>query len=676
MSLPTSTHPFLITGNDANQYKVPYSLRFRNDGSNGAKLVRTFQNAGNRKTWTWSVWLKIGRQAQSDSFLFAYNSGGGYNRTYHEFLNGTITIGDYTTGYVWQVATTQVIRDYAAWYHYVVQFDTTQATAANRVRLYLNGSQITALATASYPSLNYDAYINQAAEHVIGSIGYANNSGFDGYMAEMYFIDGYAYDPSYFGYTDRITNQWHPKKYTGAYGTNGFYLPFKDNTTATSENKLTYSEQFNDASWAKPAAPVAPTVTANAIAAPNGTVTADRLEFSGPTAHPVYKESSFTITNGSTVTTSVYLKNYIAGSYNLQCFIFTPTNLDSYTNIVFDSNGVLTSCTPVGGDAANTTAEFYDIGNGWYRVVCMHTNNSGSSEGGCRFSVGQNGNSGASGIYAWGAQMELSSTVGPYWSTTSSVGVSTYRIGRDASNGDASWNNWVGYSMLFYSPANTTTFLHDSYIDSPTSYNDGSTYYNRGNYPVLDPYINPTNTIYTVSNGNLTYYCPSSSGNGGRMSAAATHALGTAKYYWEVYPTDTNGGFGLVGYHNQAVDPVATANPGNTVYIVGFSSNQGAYNITLTYTGTTFTYTANDLIGLAYDGTAGTLAFYKNGSLIGTYSGISTSYLLYPGEVANASAAATNYSINFGQRPFKYTPPSGYVALNSYNLQNPSLPLV
>ena len=61
---------------------------------------------------------------------------------------------------------------------------------------------------------------------------------------------------------------------------------------------------------------------------------------------------------------------------------------------------------------------------------------------------------------------------------------------------------------------------------------------------------------------------------------------------------------------------------------------------------------------------------------MGTYSGISTSYLLFPGEVANASAAATNYSINFGQRPFKYTPPAGFIALNSYNLANPAMPLV
>jgi hypothetical protein len=546
------------------------------------------------------------------------------------------------------------------------------------MKIYVNGSQVTSFSTQTTISLNAASNWNGNYQQGIGVAWNTSSVAFgyyDGYNAEFNNIDGQALTPSYFGQTDNLTGQWVPKKYTGTYGTNGFYLPFKDSSTATSENKATYSEQFDDASWGKPAAPVAPTVTANAIAAPNGTVTADRIDYSGATAHPVYKEYSFTAANGSTVTTSMYLKNYIAGTYLLQCFINTPGSLDAYTSITFDSNGVITSYGPAGGDAANVIPEIYDVGNGWYRVVCRHTNNSGSSQSGTRISIGQS-NSGASGIYAWGAQMELSSTVGPYFATVGSAGVSTYRIGRDASNGDASWNNWAGYGISLFSPANTATTTHDSYIDSPTAYNDGSTYYNRGNYPTLNPISNPVNTIYTVSNGNLTYSCPSSSGNGGRMTVAATYALGTAKYYWEVYPTDTNGGFGLVGYFNQAIDPVATANPGNTLYILAFSASQGTNNITLTYTGTTFSYAVNDIIGLAYDGTAGTLAFYKNGTLIGTYSGITTNYLLFPGQCANASASATNFSINFGQRPFRYTPPAGYLAINSYNLANPSLPLV
>lgn len=681
MGLPNEIHPFLVTGNNANQYKIPYSLRFRNDGSNGAKLVRTFQNAGNRKTWTWSVWLKLGRQAQADSFLFAYNSGGGYNRTYHELLNGTITIGDYTTGYVWQVATNQLLRDYSAWYHYVVQFDTTQATASNRVRLYLNGSQITSLATANYPSLNYDAYINQAAEHVIGSIGYANNSGFDGYMAEMHFVDGYAYDPSYFGYTDTLTNQWQPKKYTGAYGVNGFYLPFKDNTTATSENLVNYSEQIDNAYWGK----YYVTASSNVTTAPNGATVADSiLETSDNNLHTITVNggSGLTVSSNATYTLSVYVKPINKTAIQL-VFDNAITTSGGYAN--YDLvNGLVVGPFNYGtGSGAKATIQ--SVANGWFRIslttaigaytgsrCAINAINSASTDG---LFPGYVGNT-ANGYYIWGAQFEQSSSVGPYFPTVASTSVSTYRIGRDASNGDASWNNWIGYSMLFYSPANTTTYLHDSYIDSPTSYDDGSIYYNRGNYPTLNPISSPVNTIYTVSNGNLTYYCPASSGNGGRMTIAATYGLGTAKYYWEVYPTDTNGGFGLVGYYNQGLDPTATANPGNTLYILCFSAGQGTNNITLTYTGTTFSYAANDLIGLAYDGTAGTLAFYKNGTLIGTYSGISTSYLLFPGQCANASAAATNFSINFGQRPFKYTPPAGYAAINSYNLQNPSLPLV
>lgn len=674
MALPNDIHPFQLLGNDANQYKVANSLRFR--GSNSAYLTKVIVSSPtNNLKWTWSAWIKRGTLGTTQGLFDAYNNGSNFSTLMWDNGN-TLLFYNIVGGVDSSVSSTPLYRDVSAWYHVMLVYDSANATQADRAILYVNGSKPAQTNPAGAFALNETTFLNNSSYSMYLGRRVDGNLYFDGYMAEVNFIDGQALTPSSFGQTDNLTNQWVPIRYTGTYGVNGFYLPFRDNSPTTSENKATYSEQFDDASWAKPAAPVAPTVTANAIAAPNGTVTADRINYSGATAHPVYKEYSFTVANGSTVTTSMYLKNYIAGIYNLQCFIYTPGALDAYTSITFDSNGVITSFGAVGGDAANVIPEIYDVGNGWYRVVCRHTNNSGSSQSGARISIGQS-NSGASGIYAWGAQMELSSTVGPYFATVGSAGVSTYRIGRDASNGDASWNNWAGYGIGLFSPANTVTTTHDSYIDSPTSYNDGSTYYNRGNYPTLNPFSNPTNTIYTVSNGNLTYYCPSSSGNGGRMSVAATTALGSGKYYWEAYPTDTNAGFGLVGYYNQAIDPVATANPGNTLYIVGFSSNQGSYNITLTYTGTTFTYSANDLVGLAYDGTAGTLAFYKNGTLIGTYSGItSTSYLLFPGTVANASAAATNYSINFGQRPFSYTPPAGFTALNSYNLANPSLPLV
>jgi hypothetical protein len=137
-----------------------------------------------------------------------------------------------STGFVWQVATTQVFRDPSAWYHIVVDIDTTQATASNRVKIFVNGVQVTSLAVASYPSLNFDTSFNYNVAHYIGTY-IVTSSYFDGYLTEVNFIDGQALTPSSFGETDAVTGVWKPKKYAGTYGTNGFYLNFSDNSAAT-----------------------------------------------------------------------------------------------------------------------------------------------------------------------------------------------------------------------------------------------------------------------------------------------------------------------------------------------------------------------------------------------------------------------------------------------------------
>jgi hypothetical protein len=122
--------------------------------------------------------------------------------------------------------TTQVFRDPSAWYHVVVALDTTQATAANRVKLYINGTQVTAFSSATYPSLNDTfGWNNSSIVHQIGaSTGDGATAYFDGYQADINAVDGQALTPSSFGETDTTTGSWKPKAYTSTYGTNGFYL--------------------------------------------------------------------------------------------------------------------------------------------------------------------------------------------------------------------------------------------------------------------------------------------------------------------------------------------------------------------------------------------------------------------------------------------------------------------
>ena len=221
-------------------YAISNSLRFQSASSQ--YLSRTPASAGNRKTWTWSGWVKRG--SISSGFPTLFNAGqnvsaGVDQETQIRFdPSNILEIIDYVnTVKTFAITTSQVFRDPSAWYHIVVAFDTTQATASNRVGLYVNGVQVTSFTTATYPTLNADYSINRQTPHYAGvhqqegspsSVGYL-----DGYLAEVNFIDGQALTPSSFGETDATTGQWIAKSYSGTYGTNGFYLPFSNGTSTT-----------------------------------------------------------------------------------------------------------------------------------------------------------------------------------------------------------------------------------------------------------------------------------------------------------------------------------------------------------------------------------------------------------------------------------------------------------
>ena len=213
---------------------ITKSLRFRSSAS--AYLNRTPATTTNQKTWTWSAWVKRGilGGAAGQEFFTAEVSATAYNILYFTNANA-LSVLEYKlpTGSVAQLITTQVFRDPAAWYHIVLAWDSTQATASNRIKLYVNGTQITAFSTETYQSQNDDSYVNlSSAVHVMGRYNSIPSEYFDGELAEVNFVDGQALAPASFGATG-ANSQWLPKAYTGTYGTNGFYLPFS-NTTSTS----------------------------------------------------------------------------------------------------------------------------------------------------------------------------------------------------------------------------------------------------------------------------------------------------------------------------------------------------------------------------------------------------------------------------------------------------------
>ena len=209
-------------------YQISNSLRFQSASSQ--YLARTW-GSGSGTTATFSFWIKRGILSATEN-IFHYDNGS--TRSFDIIFNTSdqLNFVDYISGGNLNLLTTQVFRDPSAWYHIVAVIDTTQATAANRAKLYVNGSQITTLTTATYPSQNYVTNLNQSGgTFKIGSG--SSTAYYDGYMAEFNFIDGQALTPSSFGETNTLTGQWVAKKYTGTYGTNGFYLPFSNGTSTT-----------------------------------------------------------------------------------------------------------------------------------------------------------------------------------------------------------------------------------------------------------------------------------------------------------------------------------------------------------------------------------------------------------------------------------------------------------
>jgi hypothetical protein len=200
------------------------SLRF-DDGSS-AYLTRTPSSAGNRRTFTFSAWVKRGSSLDtSDKVIFGAGTANDADfRIRFSDTNFFDLLSYNGSSHDFNIRTNQVFRDVSAWYHILVAFDTTQGTSTDRIKIYVNGTQLTSFSTATYPSQNFEGFINNTSAHALGRYSWTSSAYFDGYMAEVNLVDGTALDPTSFGETKN--GVWIPKKYTGSYGTNGFRLQF------------------------------------------------------------------------------------------------------------------------------------------------------------------------------------------------------------------------------------------------------------------------------------------------------------------------------------------------------------------------------------------------------------------------------------------------------------------
>jgi len=225
---------------------ISRSLRFRSSAS--AYLNRTPSVAGSSTTWTWSGWVKRGALGGAGAGIFY---AGAFSTSSDETglqFRGDDTIQIFQNNGATNVLskiTSAVYRDPSAWYHIVCTFDTTNATAEDRVRLYVNGVRVTSFSTNTNISQNGTTYVNSTSYGNRIFRDYATGY-LDGYLTEVNFIDGQALTPSSFGTTDTRTGAWIPMPYTGTYGTNGFYLNFKDPTSTTT---IGYDYSGNSNNW-------------------------------------------------------------------------------------------------------------------------------------------------------------------------------------------------------------------------------------------------------------------------------------------------------------------------------------------------------------------------------------------------------------------------------------------
>ena len=214
----------------AGGYQIERSLRF--NSADSTYLSETFGTPTNNRIWTWSGWVKRSLLGSAVfGHLFSHYTSATANNYF--YFNGDTLYYGFDNGTVYALITSAVFRDPSAWYHIMLVTDTTQATASQRTKIYVNAIQQTV--TGSYVPQNTVTYLNNSGRNVtIGRRSAAADQYFNGYLTEINFIDGQALTPSDFGETDSATGVWKPKAYSGTYGNNGFELLFADNSGTTS----------------------------------------------------------------------------------------------------------------------------------------------------------------------------------------------------------------------------------------------------------------------------------------------------------------------------------------------------------------------------------------------------------------------------------------------------------
>ena len=658
--LPSSAIPSASGG-----YTIDQSLRFNDDDS--AYLSRTPSSTTNRRTWTWSGWVKFTEEQAGTQPIFAAGDANTYTRITLITDGNHLSVMEYNGEWAMSVKSDDLIRDFTNWYHIVVAVDTTQATASNRVKMYINGEAVTSFLDTTYPSQNFDTEMNNSVAHYVAR---DPDDYLDCYQADVHFIDGTALTASSFGETGDY-GEWKPIEYSGTYGTNGFYLDFSNTSTkhaitaggdaqhSTAQSKIGSSSIAFDGSG-------------DYLTIPQTT------DFDLGTSDYTFEFWLMHSGNGSII--------HIEGTdqYGLYFAYEGGVKYRFSAGIVSDWGPVLNYT--VAADGSNwhhiaivcnsgTTTMYYDgTSVASTTTVTNVAGNQGASVIGGRYG----------GVYAYDGYLD------------------EIRI----SNNARYTGNFTPSTTAFTDDSNTLLLIQSDTSDGSTTFTDSSgvegsfgndqsgedNHFTPNNLTASDQVLDsPTNNFCTglplwrgsgtFSEGNLKL--AANDNNSLRCSMTLPK---DGKRYWEaMYGGGSNAIIGIKRTTNEY---------SNGCYTYSFYSTQGLFyrngSGLSSYDSGDTTYGSGDILGFAWDGAAGTLAYYKNNSLIWTETTIDDSYEYVPANGAEVNGLWFMY--NFGQDSsfagnktaqgetdsngigdFYYEPPTDFLALCTSNLPDPAV---
>ena len=663
--IPGSANPLLLkSAAAAGGYQVSRSLRF--NSSDSAYLSRTPAVAGDRKKWTWAAWAK--RSSTVNSKLFYIQTGSAQGGI--EWTN-TAQIGYFNAPTNYSIVkTTGVFRDFSAWYHIVVTLD----AANTSLKIYVNG--VEQALTVAAPIINENHNINSTVEHNIGREPTASEY-FSGYLADIHFIDGQALTPSSFTEVSATTGQLIPKAYTGTFGTNGFWLKFSDNSALTSGSNVGVGKDYSgnanyfntsglSVTETSPAlfnAPLSSTPftdgSNSAVSITNnGSITAssagtNSLNISNAANFPGGSTSGLTIGSSLNRTGLYTLDIYFKCTLAQQSRFFTNDGTNVGQGLAIATNGSITCydfgnavLASAGAVSANTWYHFRLIANNT-AILASYLNGAVQTTSGSLSNFAAN----TALRIGWGETDTAHSFAGQL----GPVRFTAANLGKPPSGGLLTTSGTITNNpyAVNIAPGN------DSLVDTPTSFgtDTGVGGEVRGNYATLNPLKNNSNNV--LSNGNLTTVNSASSTS---LSFATIALPKSGKYYFEGLAS-ANAGTTAVQIGIFSTDHALTQTGSKRYWYL----ESGTLYVDNTLTQTVATYGNSDLIGVAYNADANTVTWYKNGVQQGTAISVDTSYEY----VFGAGIYRGQWDLNFGQRAFAYTAPSGFKALCDTNLGAP-----